>query len=87
MPSMFMDPGEIVGKNVQRHLGGDLWQRLHQEVRVAPIRALIVPEGMLDRLKRRWRIFSGMLIEPAAPCATNSRMCSCSHRLIRRSFP
>ena len=26
------DAGEVVGQHVQRHLGGNPWQRLHQEV-------------------------------------------------------
>jgi len=34
-PTMFHHAGEIVGKHVQRHLGGDLRQPLHQEVRRA----------------------------------------------------
>ena len=41
--------GEIVGEHVQRHLGGDAWQRLHQEVR-CPHPRLDRAEGVLDRL-------------------------------------
>jgi hypothetical protein len=41
--------GEIVGQNVQRHFGGDLRQRLHQEVGGAHP-SLDGPERMLDRL-------------------------------------
>ena len=36
MPMMFITPGQIVGEHVQRHLGGDLGQTLHQEVRRPP---------------------------------------------------
>ena len=43
------DAGQIVGKNVQRHLGGDLWQRLHQEVGCSHP-GLDRAEAMLDRL-------------------------------------
>jgi hypothetical protein len=38
------DAREIVGEDVQRHLGGDLRQTLHQEVRRA-IRIFSVPNG------------------------------------------
>src|SRR5674476_1364056 len=50
---------------------------------VAPIRALIVPKGC-STVSRRSRIFSGC--SSSLRC-TASRMCSCSHRVIRRSLP
>src|SRR5262249_26637615 len=43
------DAGEIVGEYVQRHLGGDLGQTLHQEVR-RPHPHLQRGEGMFGRL-------------------------------------
>ena len=47
------DTGQIVGQDVQRHLGGHLGKALHQEV-VAPIRALIVPKGCSTTVSWRW---------------------------------
>jgi len=49
MPDDVHDAREIVGEYAERHLGGNLWQRLHQEVRRAHVR-LDRGEGMLDRL-------------------------------------
>jgi hypothetical protein len=43
------DAREIVGEHVQRHLGGNAWQSLHQEVGCAHS-GLDRVEGMLDRL-------------------------------------
>jgi hypothetical protein len=43
------DAGKIVGEHVQRHFGGDAWQRLRQEVGCSDPR-LDCPERMLDRL-------------------------------------
>src|SRR5580704_8205085 len=57
------DAGEIVGKDVQRHFGGDAWQRLHQEVGCSHPR-LERPERMLDRLAPPAH-FLRMLVEPA----------------------
>jgi 17 kDa outer membrane surface antigen len=42
-------PCEIVGEDVQSHLGSKLWQAFHLKC-VAPIRILSVPKWMLDRL-------------------------------------
>src|ERR1700686_3957015 len=41
------DAGEIVGEDVERHLGGHAWQPLHQEVGCSHPR-LERPERMLD---------------------------------------
>jgi len=49
MPMMFITPGQIVGEHVQRHLGGDLGQTLHQEVR-RPHPHLQRAKGMFGRL-------------------------------------
>ncbi len=57
------DPGEIVGQNVQHHLGGDLWQRLHQEVS-CPHPGLDGAERVLDRLAPLAHLLR-MLVEPA----------------------
>jgi hypothetical protein len=46
MPTMFMTRSDY-SEHRERHLGGDLRQRLHQCV--APMRAFIVPNGVLDR--------------------------------------
>ena len=61
------DARQIVSQHVQRHLGGDLGQRLLKKW-VAPIRALIVPKGC-STVPRRWRIFSG---------CSSSRRCTAS---------
>jgi hypothetical protein len=66
---------------VQRHLGGDFWQRLHQEVGCAHP-GLDGAEWVLDHLASLAHLLR-MLIEPRC---TASRTCSCSHRLIRRSL-
>ena len=42
-------PREIVGEHMQRHFGGDLWQRLHQKVR-CPHARLHGPERVLGSL-------------------------------------
>src|ERR1700693_5485214 len=55
--------GEIVGQYVQRHLGGDLWQCLHQEVGCSHP-GLDRAEGMLDRLTSLAHLLR-VLIEPA----------------------
>ena len=57
------DAREIVGQHVQRHLGGDPWQRLHQEVRCAHP-GLDRAEGMLNRLAPLAHLLR-MLVEPA----------------------
>ena len=44
-----MNPCEIVGQDVQRHLGGDLGETLNQEVR-CPHPHLQSAEGMFDDL-------------------------------------
>src|SRR3954466_4992360 len=54
--------GEIVGKHVQRHLGGDLRQPLHQEVRRTHPH-LERAEGMLNRLAPAAHGL-GILIQP-----------------------
>ena len=43
------DACEIVGQDMQRHLGGNPWQRLHQEMGCA-LPGLDPAKGMLDRL-------------------------------------
>ncbi len=43
------DAGKIIGEHVQRHFGGDPWQRLHQEMGCSHPR-LDCAEWMLDRL-------------------------------------
>ncbi len=48
---------------------------------VAPARALMVPKGC-STISRCWRVFSGC---SSSRRCTASRMCSCSHRVIRRS--
>lgn len=55
-------PLQIVGQNVQRHLGSDVFQRLHLEVRGAHTR-LDRPEGMLDGLASQ-RHLVGRIVEP-----------------------
>jgi hypothetical protein len=62
-PHDVYDPGEIVGKNVQRHFGGDLRQRLHQEVGCSHP-GLDRAEGMLDRLPSLAHLLR-VRIEPA----------------------
>ena len=57
------DGRQIVGEHVQRHLGGDSWRRLHQEVGCAHP-ASTVPKGVLDGLAPLAHFFR-MLIEPA----------------------
>src|SRR5207342_3761618 len=57
------DAREVVGEYVQRHLGGNPWQCLHQEVGCAHP-GLDRAEGMLDRLAPLTHLF-GMLVEPA----------------------
>jgi hypothetical protein len=58
------DAGEIVGQNVQCHLGCDLWQRLHQEVgRTHP--SLDRSEWMLNRLPPLLHGFEHMLMLPS----------------------
>ena len=57
------DAGQIVDKYMQRHLAGDPWQRLHQEVGCSHP-SLDRAEGMLDRLAPLTHLFR-MLIEPA----------------------
>jgi hypothetical protein len=57
------DAGEVVGQHVQRHLCGDLWQRLHQEVGGAHP-GLDGAEGMLDRFAPLPHLL-WVLIEPA----------------------
>ena len=56
------DPGQIVGKHAQRHLGSDVLQPLHQEMgRAHP--GLDGAKGMLDRLAALTHGL-GVLIEP-----------------------
>ena len=57
------DAREIVGQHVQRHFGGNTWQRLHQEVGCAHP-GLDRSEGMLDRLAPLAHLF-WMFVEPA----------------------
>ena len=57
------DARQIVGQHVQRHLGGDLWQCLHQEVDCAHP-GLDGAERVLDRLTALPHLLR-MLIEPA----------------------
>src|ERR1700719_2946576 len=68
------DAGEIVGEHVQRHFGGDAWQRLHQEMGCSHPR-LDYPEGMLDRLAPLAHFFR-MLVEPALHGLENMLMLS-----------
>src|SRR5215510_8016931 len=49
MPMIFMTRVRLIGEYVQRHLGGDLGQTLHQEVR-RPHPHLQRGEGMFGRL-------------------------------------
>ena len=59
------DPREVIGQHVQCHLGGDLWQRLHQEVGCTHP-GLDRSEGMQHR--RMIRRPAGCLrIDPAKP--------------------
>src|SRR5271155_1629112 len=57
------DAGKIVGKHVQRHFGGDAWQRLHEEVGCSHPR-FDCSERMLDRLAPLAHFFR-VLVEPA----------------------
>ena len=47
------DTGQIVGQDVQRHLGGHLGKALHQEVGCSHP-GLDRAEGMLNTVSRRW---------------------------------
>src|SRR5262245_22657936 len=67
------DAGEIVGEYVQRHLGGDLGQTLHQEVR-RPHPHLQRGKGC-SAVSRRWRMACGFL---SRRFCTSSSRCSCS---------
>jgi len=71
-PMIVHDAREIVGQHVQRHLGGNPWQRLHQEVGCAHP-GLDRAEGMLDRLAPLAH-FLRMLVEPALHCLENVLM-------------
>lgn len=76
------DAGEIVGQDVQRHLGGYLWETLHQEVR-RPHPHLQSAKGCSTvslRSRMAWGFLSRRL-------CTASSACSCSQRVIRRSLP
>lgn len=57
------DAREVVGQHVQRHLGGNPWQRLHQEVRSSHP-GFDRAEGVLDRLAPLAHLLR-MLVEPA----------------------
>ncbi len=57
------DAREVVGQHVQRHLGGNPWQCLHQEV-CGSHPGFDRAEGMLDRLAPLAHLL-GMLVEPA----------------------
>src|SRR6516162_2022982 len=57
------DAREIVGEDMERHLGGHAWQSLHQEVGCSHPR-LERPERMLDRLAPLAHFFR-VLVEPA----------------------
>ncbi len=57
---------------MERHLGGDLWHRLHQEVGCAHP-GLDRPKGMLDRLAPLAH-FLRVLVEPSLYCLKNMLM-------------
>ena len=57
------DARQIVGQHVQCHLGGDLWQRLHQEVGCAHP-GLDGAERMLNRLTPLAHLLR-MFVEPS----------------------
>src|SRR5450759_4668935 len=57
------DAREVAGQHVQRHLGGNPWQRLHQEVGCSHP-GLDRSEGMLNRLAPFAHLFR-MFVEPA----------------------
>ena len=74
--------GEIISQNVQGHFGSDARQVFIRKC-VAPIRALIVPNGcstVSRRVRMAWGFSSNRF-------CTASMRCSCSHRVIRRSLP
>src|SRR5215475_13940789 len=57
------DPRHIVGQDMQGHLGGDPWKRLHQEMSGAHT-GFDCAEGMLNGLAPLTHLF-WMLVEPA----------------------
>ena len=63
---------QVIGENVQTHLGTDAWQRLREEVRRSHPR-FQCSECMLDSL-------------PTRACIA-SNTCSCSQRAMRRYSP
>ena len=71
-----------VGKHLQRHLGDDPWQRLHQEVHCHyPV--LDCSEEVFNRLAPLAYLLR-MLVEPTLHRLEEVRS---SHREIRRSLP
>lgn len=62
-PHDIQDAREIVGEDVQRHLAGDVWQPLHQEVGCAHA-SLDRAEGVLNRLSPRPHGI-GICVEPS----------------------
>ena len=71
----------IVGEHVQRHFGGDAWQRLHKEMGCSHPR-FDCPERMLERLAPLAHFF-WMLVEPALHSFENMLMLQ---RVMRRSL-
>ena len=62
-PHDIHDARQIIGEDVERHLGGHAWQPLHQEVGCSHPR-LERPERMVDRLAPLAHFF-WVLVEPA----------------------
>ena len=76
-------PFHVVGQDMQRHLGADVLERFHLEVRRSHPR-LYRAEWMLDRLAAQR---ASCLGSDQADACTASRTASCSQRDIRRSLP